>query len=451
MAYMSETTKNTRRSHWKGLNFAGTIDWAVDLQRFTVDDYSTDVLEPGAPKLENCTGTYTTFEAIKQDAAGFSDECRAQYVLQALQANLTGSLSRYYAMMADGYDEKFKTYADAVVQGSTKVVEEFMLDHGNEYFGCIVTKPSPAVTTAWECGQTRNTRMYICEPPKYRYRNVSQACPPDYSKRGEMPPAKGLRYSQSVYWTMNEDKAAQFWADLYSETGVAQEDITWENVHHYFCAPTEKHCGDSNWDYNFPVPKGFKREDVIDPRDVVTEAHGRLQDLKPQLDDAVRRVKEGTYLGLTDDLVDAVSLPIFMVADAVENMKSIVKVAEEMDREKRKAILFAFLSASFFFVPVVGEIVSGLTSLVTIGRIVALMGTVGNVALDIYTVVDDDKNAPLAIFNLILAPLALLDIARVSRAANFRRAMPGDELSKLGDKLAARMDMISRIKDRCSI
>ncbi|GIJ91190.1 hypothetical protein Asppvi_010155 [Aspergillus pseudoviridinutans] len=108
-----------------------------------------------------------------------------------------------------------------------------------------------------------------------------------------------------------------------------------------------------------------------------------------QLDDAVRRVKESTYMG------------------CVENMESIVEAAEEMDWEKRKAIVFAFLSAIFFSVPFVGQLVSGLASLVTIGRIVALMGTVSNVALDIYKVVDDEENAPLAVFNLILAPLAL--------------------------------------------
>ncbi|KAG2021991.1 hypothetical protein GB937_004546 [Aspergillus fischeri] len=73
-------------------------------------------------------------------------------------------------------------------------------------------------------------------------------------------------------------------------------------------------------------------------------------------------------MGLTDDLVEAVSLPIFMVADAVENLESFVEVAEELDREKRKAIVFAFPSTIFFFVHVVGELVSGLTSLVTIGH-----------------------------------------------------------------------------------
>lgn len=36
---MTPTTKSTRRKDWASLNFAGTIDWAVDLQAFTSDDY----------------------------------------------------------------------------------------------------------------------------------------------------------------------------------------------------------------------------------------------------------------------------------------------------------------------------------------------------------------------------------------------------------------------------
>lgn len=36
---MTDITKNTRRRDWRSLNFAGTVDWAVDLQTFTADDY----------------------------------------------------------------------------------------------------------------------------------------------------------------------------------------------------------------------------------------------------------------------------------------------------------------------------------------------------------------------------------------------------------------------------
>ncbi|KAL5041794.1 hypothetical protein BDW71DRAFT_211825 [Aspergillus fruticulosus] len=52
VAYMSETTKSTRREHWKGLNFAGTIDWAVDLQAFTDDDSLGPLGEQGGDRAQ---------------------------------------------------------------------------------------------------------------------------------------------------------------------------------------------------------------------------------------------------------------------------------------------------------------------------------------------------------------------------------------------------------------
>ncbi|KAK2616534.1 hypothetical protein QQS21_000577 [Conoideocrella luteorostrata] len=39
VSYMTPTTKDTRREDWKKLNFAGSIDWAVDLQSFTAEDW----------------------------------------------------------------------------------------------------------------------------------------------------------------------------------------------------------------------------------------------------------------------------------------------------------------------------------------------------------------------------------------------------------------------------
>ncbi|KAJ5121673.1 uncharacterized protein N7515_009634 [Penicillium bovifimosum] len=37
VAYMDDTTKDSRTSYYKGLNLGGTVDWAVDLQSFTGD------------------------------------------------------------------------------------------------------------------------------------------------------------------------------------------------------------------------------------------------------------------------------------------------------------------------------------------------------------------------------------------------------------------------------
>ena len=54
VSYMTPTTKETRRSDWSALNFAGTIDWAVDLQQFTRDDID---IPPDRPDSgEACVG-----------------------------------------------------------------------------------------------------------------------------------------------------------------------------------------------------------------------------------------------------------------------------------------------------------------------------------------------------------------------------------------------------------
>ncbi|KAI1131004.1 glycoside hydrolase family 18 protein [Nemania abortiva] len=37
-SYMTDETKRSRTDRWKSLNFAGTVDWALDLQQFSEDD-----------------------------------------------------------------------------------------------------------------------------------------------------------------------------------------------------------------------------------------------------------------------------------------------------------------------------------------------------------------------------------------------------------------------------
>jgi hypothetical protein len=41
---MTPITKDTRREEWQRRNFAGSIDWAVDLQTFSADEYSDESL-----------------------------------------------------------------------------------------------------------------------------------------------------------------------------------------------------------------------------------------------------------------------------------------------------------------------------------------------------------------------------------------------------------------------
>jgi hypothetical protein len=49
VSYMTPTSKEDRRAAWKDMHFAGTVDWAVDLQRFGEEDKTipTNLPKPG--------------------------------------------------------------------------------------------------------------------------------------------------------------------------------------------------------------------------------------------------------------------------------------------------------------------------------------------------------------------------------------------------------------------
>lgn len=60
---MTPLTKGTRRVDWKALNFAGTIDWAVDLQAFGADDIDIPA-DPPPTGAEGCiSGDSSDFNA----------------------------------------------------------------------------------------------------------------------------------------------------------------------------------------------------------------------------------------------------------------------------------------------------------------------------------------------------------------------------------------------------
>ncbi|KAK3945004.1 hypothetical protein QBC46DRAFT_435648 [Diplogelasinospora grovesii] len=503
VAFMSESTKSSRRSYWQGFNFRGTIDWAVDLQNYadegagssdSLGDDDTDYLPPGDIGWGACTATYDSLEAMDADQ-GIPFYCSAPYLLQFLLKNLTASMTAYDDLMKNGYDGKFDTYAGAVVSGSSKEVDDFMRNNGNKYFSCVVTETTlccdkcaqqapgfPGACTycfkGGNCCKSPAGKRELLEisdgsdtsspanqieerdrpPPPTNgcgvldgineiYKNVSEPCPPDYSKRGL---GQGDPIADTVYWTLIPDKSDQFYADLYNATGISSANIAFKDINHSECDPNQskQECQNTNWDIGIPAPNGYDKSDVLNPKDTVSKAYSNLQNLKgDEFSTAINSVSSGTYSGDPMDLVDALSLPIFMISDAIDGMNSVVKVADQIDHEKMMAIVFGFLSAIFFFIPIAGEIAGEVAALAGISRIAALIGAAGNAAMDIYQVVDAKGNAPLAIFDLITAPLALADVGAIAKAAGIRRAMKPEELDGLG-KVKNKLDIVDDIKLR---
>jgi len=130
-------------------------------------------------------------------------------------------------------------------------------------------------------------------------------------------------------------------------------------------------------------------------------------------------------------------------------MAQVETVAEKIEAEKRKAMILAFLGALLFFVPIAGQVLGSVVSLAEVGTIVTMVGVAGDVAMGVYTIVDDPKNAPLGIISLVLAPLSLANLPIISRAASIRRGMSDADVVKLGGRIGNRMATIRKITGVC--
>lgn len=508
VAYMTEDVKNSRNDKWQGLKFAGTVDWAIDLAYFTDDDFlgpdgnCTDC-EDEVPPLHPWTpcndGPFDNLDTLSDDTInGWPIHCRAQYTLESLNGLLKTSMDNYTDMMNNGYDDKFKTYAKAVADSALGQVHDFMDAHGNDYFTCEVVEIQtccsyceggadqcrycfdgdcyssssrrlniPLIGNTTHLPQTPDTNVSVIDGLRKRgdggpntgrtlnvkWENVSEPCPPDYSKRGYGPDDP---YEQTIYWTLDSDKADAFYADMTNETGIPKAKIGFGLYTLYDSCGGTGHspgdgdtCWNTGYEFNAPFPNGYTASDVTDPKDIVSKGLTNAGNLPDQVTSAIQAMQLMSYYGDGSELVDAIALPISMIASGVESMESVVQTADKIDEEKRKAIILAFLSALLFFIPIAGEVIGAVTELGAIADVIALLGVAGNAAMDVYTIVDDPQNAALAIVDLVMAPAALADVAVIAKAANIRRGMADADVARLGDRVGARMGKVEKVTGVC--
>jgi chitinase len=478
---MSDVTKAERALIWAELHFAGIVDWAIDLQAFTDDDEIDADGGDGEdyPQMDPVTpcdqGPYTTFDDLDKSGDSWPPHFKWLYTLQILGSQLDIALQNYTNLNNNDYDGKLNTYAKAVVDSAEKEVTDFYLNNGNKYFSCIVTeetlccdqcsvhypKERCQYCTKGNCFSSKKRELPSLgnttdrPPPVHNlitgYTNVSEPCPPDYSARGigtspNFP-------EDSVFWTLNPNTEDAFWADLTNTTGISKDNIVFGNKGS--CAtPAEKQgtrecLNDGMWSINVPMPHGYDKSDITNPKDIVSKALSGAQNLPQQIKDIQLEMRCDAYTGDASELIDSITLPVSLIIDAVAAMQKVEDIAGEIDAAKRKEIILVFLSTLLFFIPIAGEVAGAANGMATLGRIIAVLGVAGNAAMDIFNIVQDPNNSLLSIFSLVMGPLALGDIATMTKASNIRRGMTDGDVTGLGETVANRMKSIQRVTGAC--
>ncbi|KFY75146.1 hypothetical protein V499_04845 [Pseudogymnoascus sp. VKM F-103] len=119
---MNDTSKAGREMLYDAYNFAGTTDWAVDLQDYTADEgegeeqeedptYGTDwEYQIRIHDKSSCTSKYRSLDQLENDADKIPADCFDKYLVDVEVAILKDSLNSYDSLINGGYDDKFSVY-----------------------------------------------------------------------------------------------------------------------------------------------------------------------------------------------------------------------------------------------------------------------------------------------------------------------------------------------------
>ena len=130
-----------------------------------------------------------------------------------------------------------------------------------------------------------------------------------------------------------------------------------------------------------------------------------MDELKTKLATTSIEVMLGIWEGTYDDVIDVVSLPIFMLqhaVDAMEKVKDLGDDQEEMEEKKKKAHIRGIIGAVLFVIPFVGEVGLVAAGLTQMARIVSMVGEGVIGAFGIYEFIELDTNPLFAMFGLLM-------------------------------------------------
>ena len=190
----------------------------------------------------------------------------------------------------------------------------------------------------------------------------------------------------------------------------------------------------------------YGTDDVANPKDVISKYLDKTGDLRKGLLSAAALAASGQANAWSGaDMVDAVSIPVLMIHEAVEAMQEVDDTAKEIQQEERKQMILAFVSAFLFLIPIGGEAIGAIAGFANIGRIIALAGEAAMVADDIYTLTQDSSQAPFLIFGYILSAGSLVDAVKIGKAAEIRRGMKDADVAKLGKNVGDGLGKIGKV------
>ncbi|KFY98142.1 hypothetical protein V500_01790, partial [Pseudogymnoascus sp. VKM F-4518 (FW-2643)] len=374
VAYMDDTIKAGREKLYDKYSFAGTTDWAVDLQDYTADEgegeeqeedptYGTDwAYQIRIHDKSSCTSKYRSLDQLEKDADKIPADCFDKYLVDVEVAILKDSLDSYDNLINGGYDKKFSVY-ERSVQGQIP-------NQVYKYMG------SAQKTGFFECTETKHVKC--CKDCSSAYSCPDGCSPGSGCKSGKadvkadcptMLSYPGFLYLETVpNITYKCTDTEGFYKDIADKYGIDRSWITWGRRHvliHDGC----KYAGeefnecvelnDGFW-YNYPNPAG--NIEIPNPKSIIGRNYTQMRDLTTRMENESKDADVSLSMVSRSDIVDSGSLPALMMQFAITNMNKIIETANEIIEQERKSFIANFLMAFLMFIPIAGATAGALGS-----------------------------------------------------------------------------------------
>jgi len=343
--------------------------------------------------------------------------------------------------VSGGYDAKFKIYANHV-KGLVP--------------GQLISYMSQAQSSGfWSCG--KKEMVFCCSDCHNPYGSCQGCTGGDGCVSGQRlvpvpcPTAipSGVFTSDSsvaeIHYTLtNEDG---FYADLLKKYGV---DRTWVKIDEHLVylhpgcqygwtkPPTPAQmdqCMHDKGKYwtGFPVPGDIV---VSDPKALIADNADVSRELAAAMQDNAFWADMGGTVATYGDIVDSTSLPAFMMVAAVDSMDRVVETADAISEQDRKETILNFIMGFLMLIPGAGLALDAL-GMAAIRSAILLIGDIGDVALTVFSIVDNHgESALFDIFGYLFGRIGAVK-GKVGTEQSFQdaaalhRGMSNEDLAKI--------------------
>ncbi|KAL4804670.1 glycoside hydrolase superfamily [Aspergillus unguis] len=427
VSWLTSDSYKARKEWYDSLNFGGSVDWAVDLDRTYGNNGTGDLEDSGDdwPEYEPCPniwfggGLDGLQEAV--DSGSFPTHCIPVQTLRELLTMLDMAYGNY-TDVNNGYDEMF------------------------EYYVKYIEKVVPSVLTnafMWNISITNRNALiprigYGMEYFDCQFPNQDEVVPCAASWDDNLDPLG--RYAAATHLTVPD---ADELTKGFTKAGILDEWVDFGDYsttrHNFNTRPTQ------SWTLTF---KGWpiKNDSMVvqNPKDIVTKGLPNIPTMRDEMQTTMLEMQGGMYMGGDPrDAALAYAPAVFMLQQAVDSMEQAKELGEqeekeeeEEERRRKEGLILLIIGVAFMFVPIVGEVAAASLGLTNVARVIAIAGELGNGVLATYDTVKNPESAVVNMLGLLVGAGTFSKVSRdgtgLGTVAKYRKGMKASEIASLG-------------------